>query len=100
MCEWGNDVVLRLPDWMLEHKERRTACVDECIVDQIKALWAAGYTTEGCCCGHGKEPPSVVIADGHSDEDVEGIVRVLRESDSRSWAILQWRIQTVATTRT
>lgn len=28
------------------------ACIDPCIVDAIKELWAQGIETLGCCCGH------------------------------------------------
>lgn len=29
--------------------------IDACIVDAVKALWAAGIRTIGCCCGHGSK---------------------------------------------
>ena len=98
MCEHGTQVVLPLPDWMLSWQERRTACVDNCIVETIKALWSAGYETLGCCCGHGKDRPNVVVADGYDDNEVAKIAEVIRRCDERDWDVFQWRIQIVART--
>ena len=27
-------------------------CIDKCLEDEIKGLWAHGIHTIGCCCGH------------------------------------------------
>ena len=60
MCEWNNGgIEVALPERICSWKERRTVCIDECIVEQIRALWEAGYETLGCCCGHGKLPTIV-----------------------------------------
>lgn len=100
MCEWNNGgITVDLPDGMCTEKQNRTVCIDECIVEQIKALWAAGFETRGCCCGHGKERPSVVMAEGYKDMEIAKISEVLKESDpNRSWHIMQWRLQTVLST--
>lgn len=35
--------------------------IDACMADEIKALWYAGITTYGCCCGHNRLLPSVAV---------------------------------------
>lgn len=51
-----------------------TVCIDPCILDEIKELWARGILTLGCCCGH-NEPwpcfPFVNIADENIDQMIE-----------------------------
>ena len=44
------EVVLDKPIWM--SKERKTVCIDSCIVEYILLLWANKIETLGCCCGH------------------------------------------------
>lgn len=99
MCEW-NDGGMRclLPDRICSWKQNRTVCIDECIIEQIKALWAEGFETLGCCCGHGREYSSVIVGDGYKDEDISKITEILQKYDGRSWLVLQWRLQTVAST--
>lgn len=46
---------------MFEMTKRETICIDGCIVDEIQKLWDNKVYTLGCCCGHGKNRPSVVI---------------------------------------
>jgi hypothetical protein len=101
MCKWNNGgIVVDLPENMLHLKDsgRTTVCIDECIVDQIKALWEAGIETLGCCCGHHKERPSLVVPEGYKDKDIEKIVAILKANDSRGWDIMQWRLKTVVKT--
>lgn len=77
--------------------ESRLTYVDACIVDQIKALWAAGIWTRGCCCGHNGawiplqwEGPNVIISESG---DPEKALEVLREADpNRTWNVLQWQL--------
>ena len=88
-------VVVPLPDYIDTSKEVRTVCIDECIVEHIIDLWANGYETLSCCCGHGKRRSIIVLGHGHTDEDVEKIRDLLRLHDSRPWELLQWRIQEV-----
>lgn len=39
------------------HSDDGVPCfqMDKCIVPAVKALWAAGIRTIGCCCGHGSK---------------------------------------------
>ena len=38
--------------------------IDACLVDLVRALNAAGIYTEKACCGHGKHPGWIGLADG------------------------------------
>ena len=38
--------------------------LDACIAPAVRALNAAGFETAGSCCGHGRDVPSVMLADG------------------------------------
>jgi hypothetical protein len=64
-------------------------CIDACIVDAIQMLWNAGVETLGCCCGHNRGNPSLVIPE---HEDAARIKRLLAEHDSREWDVMQWRL--------
>ena len=97
MCEWNNGgIAVDLPDNMRDLKESGTVCIDECIVPQIQALWKAGVMTRGCCCGHGKTNPEVIIADSQDPTATARAYDVLKEVDSRRWSILQWKLVEVA----
>jgi hypothetical protein len=77
--------VLPAPAW----HNRPTICVDACISKAIEMLWANGVVTCGCCCGHNRDAPSVVI---ESYEDVEKTKRLLNSNDGRPWKVFQWRL--------
>jgi len=97
MCKWNNGgVVVDLPPEIVPERERRTVCVDECIVTQIQALWKAGVQTLGCCCGHGKSDPSVVIPSTYDPTATELAYRTLKKCDTRRWEIYQWKLVEVA----
>lgn len=55
MCDWGDTVVLDFG---------RPADVDRCIAPLVSALNASGFPTVACCCGHGKQPGRISLADG------------------------------------
>jgi len=96
MCKQWEQTVLGLPDDIDICKKVRSACVDNCIVPVIRHLWDCHINTRGCCCGHGKENPSVVIADGYSDDEIQTeIYPAIAEVDDRDWDVLQWRITKV-----
>lgn len=68
MCEWGTDVVLEvtIPASLSHTGEQRQKLVgiDACIAPIVKALNDAGITTVSSCCGHGKRPGNIALADG------------------------------------
>lgn len=43
---------------------RRKVKIDACIAPIVKALNDAGIKTRQSCCGHGKGPGSIELADG------------------------------------
>lgn len=59
--------------------------VDACIADTMRAVWNAGISTGYCCCGHGRQDPSIIIA--HVG-DVEYTRKVIEAVDNRRWQIL------------
>ena len=42
----------------------KVQCIDWCIHQMVAALNAGGVETVGSCCGHGKMPGNIVLADG------------------------------------
>lgn len=46
--------------------EGRIVCVDWCIHHIVAALNAGGVKTVACCCGHGKTPGRIDLADGRT----------------------------------
>lgn len=66
------EVVLTTPFWA--STDRRTVCVDACIVPVIKALWDAKIWTLGCCCGHGDPEQRSVIVDRADRKAAEAVI--------------------------
>lgn len=68
MCKWGTSTLLTVPiPAELSHTgEKRWAekAIDSCIAPIVKALNDAGIETTCCCCGHGKGPGRIDLADG------------------------------------
>ena len=91
----GEQEIIPLPDWVSSNKENHTVCIDKCIVHVIKALWEAHVYTLGCCCGHEKGKPSVIIDENESPSVVAKIIHKA-DSDKRIWDVLQWQLTTVA----
>ena len=85
----STDVVLNLPDWMASDRQNRTVCIDACIVHVIKELWKHEIPTLGCCCGHNKRNPNVIVDSGVSFADVMDVIKVV---DGREWDVLQWNL--------
>jgi hypothetical protein len=68
MCKWGTSVILEvtIPAHLSHTGEQRQKAidVDACIAPIVKALNAAGIVTIASCCGHGKRPGNIALADG------------------------------------
>lgn len=68
MCDWGNtkNLTVPIPADLSHTGERRwaTKAIDSCIADLIYALNVMGVYTRSSCCGHGKEPGSIILEDG------------------------------------
>lgn len=56
MCEWNNTVIIEIDGVPRD--------IDRCIAGVVRALNATGLRTVASCCGHGKQPGSIVLADG------------------------------------
>ncbi|MCK4686625.1 MAG: hypothetical protein KAT66_00685 [Candidatus Lokiarchaeota archaeon] len=55
MCKWGNTKPLKINGKLRD--------IDSCIFDLVKLLNENYKTTIACCCGHGKQPTSIVFED-------------------------------------
>lgn len=68
MCEWGTDIVLRVPiPAYLSHTGEfhwDNKGIDACIAPLVQALNDAGIYTANSCCGHGKRPGQIILHDG------------------------------------
>lgn len=94
MCLEHSTEVVSIPNFLMPEKEVRSVCLDPCIVNQIKALWDAGFYTLGCCCGHLESSPSVILEGGCIESDIMKAYKVLYRSEDkdREWRIMQWRL--------
>jgi len=61
MCEQGTIRVIKI--WNSKLKKARLVGVDSCIADFILMLNHNGYETVASCCGHGKQPASIILRD-------------------------------------
>lgn len=53
MCKWGSAEILNI--------DGKEVAVDTCIAALVLYLNAGGYKTVASCCGHGKQPASIVL---------------------------------------
>lgn len=64
MCEWGTSTpifVIRRNNFTAKDGWH-LVYVDSCIADYVQHMNGLGIITKNCCCGHGKSPPTVLIA--------------------------------------
>lgn len=82
------------PPILLTHPivPNKTVSIDACIADVIRALWDAGCETVGSCCGHNAVPPSIVVENNATDDDVLWIRTIIGSADTREWDILSWTL--------
>ena len=68
MCKWGTTVTLPLviPARLSHTGKARFDLkdVDACIAPIVKAFNDTGVQTIASCCGHGKQPGTIALADG------------------------------------
>lgn len=99
MCEHKDDfshmVGLILPDDIDTAREKRIVDVDLCCAKLLQHLWNNRVQTLSHCCGHGKQKPSIVVADYYSPESVGHIKKLISQVDSREWTIFQWKLTEV-----
>jgi hypothetical protein len=88
--DWGGDteeIVLFHP--LINSQRPNGICVDICISKQITDLWDNGIYTLGCCCGHNKDSPNVIISE---NSNAKLAAEILDKDISRKWKILQWKL--------
>lgn len=66
MGSYDNTVSMRTP-FDLNHRTDHWVTIDTCIATEIGWLWHQGVVTLNSCCGHGKLPASVIVAEEHYD---------------------------------
>jgi len=91
MCEWGTTTILPTPDWLWSSRAapENGVAIDACISGTIAQAWERGVRTLGSCCGHGNQPPSVVLTE---DQDLVDLAR----SALPGWTLEQWRLVDVS----
>ena len=85
------EAVLTCPAFLKPYKQYSpdTICIDVEIVNVLKALWSHGIITLGCCSGHGKTFPTVIISDRYKKETIKEIKNIIYSVDKRRlWLIL------------
>lgn len=85
-------VNLMPPDWLYSEESRKRdkgIAVDTCIASVIKHLWDQKVTTRGSCCGHSKNPPSVIV---ETHEDPNKVLAIIKEVDNRDWIVARWEV--------
>lgn len=87
--------MLTLPEFIRLDRKNRKCPIDSEIVGVIKHLWDNKIYTLGCCDGHGKLPPSVVVGDGYQIKEIKRIEKLIADKDGREWDIMQWKIRKV-----
>ncbi|HEY0169894.1 MAG TPA: hypothetical protein VGB98_02490 [Pyrinomonadaceae bacterium] len=61
MCLWGTSETFTI---LNAAGETRLIDVDSCIAPIVRALNGVGVVTVASCCGHGKQPGNIALADG------------------------------------
>jgi hypothetical protein len=68
MCEYDNTTLVRVKiasDLSCDGKEKwKEVQIDSCIASLVRSLQHSGIDMRGSCCGHGKRPGHIDLADG------------------------------------
>lgn len=94
----GNETVLLIPNavYVQTGRTTQTVSVDPCIAAVMYHLWENNVITLGCCCGHNKVNPSVVIKPNDCRAEYTSVVRgIIAQIDGRHWDIQAWRLVTL-----
>ena len=65
MGSYANQTVLQYPNWFVSSK--KSAGIDNCILEEIKGLWESGVQTTESCCGHNKSAPYIAVVPEHAE---------------------------------
>ena len=88
MCVYGNSVILTLPDWCDVERKNRQVAIDACIADDIQYIWELETETLGCCCGHNRDIPSVIISQKYTSDDC-AMLSYMLYCRGREWNVIQ-----------
>lgn len=95
-CKPGcaDGAIVMIPSEIFKHtcRENQEVTIDPCILRVIEYLWDDGWVTLGCCCGHNKAAPSIVLAESYNDIEVREIKNRIASIDNRRWELMQWRL--------
>ena len=72
--QYKNTVGIKMPDWWETSYEDRIFHCDACIAPEIMYLIINGVRTEASCCGHGIQPPDVVVSP-ESEEKMKNLCK-------------------------
>ncbi len=90
-CKHGESTdFLEVPEEFKESLGKNKIGIDACVSHVVKAIWKAGYTTLGICCGHGKNTPSLVMSNKYTTEDIKKVFEIIKKVDDRDFMIGQW----------
>lgn len=64
MCKRGDMVSVPQSDLPAYTGNDDMVLIDRCMTPMVLALNRAGIVTISSCCGHGKEPGEIMLADG------------------------------------
>lgn len=56
------------PEYGVDGGGAKCFVIDSCIVEALKAVWAAGFKTIGCCCGHGSGHGVISLETEYTDD--------------------------------
>lgn len=73
-------------DWQIKYKKVN---IDACIAPILKHLWQNNVVTEGSCCGHNRQSPSIVL--GQGVENYSEVRKLIKQKDSRWFELSQWK---------
>ena len=71
MCKWGKVETLMI--------NGKLTAIDSCIFGLVKMLNDNGYKTIASCCGHGKQPETIIFM----DNEVEKEMRIMTFEQAR-----------------
>lgn len=77
------------------NSEKESICIDACIADTIQHLWNHGIVTLGCCCGHGRMTPDIVLDQNCSKATADIVRKRITEVDDRDFTLFSWKLVTV-----
>jgi hypothetical protein len=75
--------------------EKREISIDSCIAHVVAHLWESGIKTLGCCCGHKKQNPSIILGDGSTADEARDAELAIAQVDEREFDLLSWRLTKV-----